>query len=239
MKKMMIIILSVMVLILAGCSSKNAENVATQKESVTEIQASTEEPTEKPTVEEKKETEQLTETEPPKQEEKTTVADNSNTESTKIKTDSTQSDNKSNEAEQPKDEPKEEPKVEQQAPVQPAKADYSPANVVSLATAKTKAAGKILLTDNLDSLLANGSISQEEYNSYYPYDGAGYYSVYVQTDLNTASTTSGRLLGSEDGIAQYIAEMLACESGPYFLIEYVGVYTNGSGDFYEFRCYRA
>ena len=49
-----------------------------------------------------------------------------------------------------------------------------------------------------------------------PYDGAGYYSVYVQTDLNTASTTSGRLLGSEDGIAQYIAEMLACESGPYF-----------------------
>ena len=169
----MIIILSVMVLILAGCSSKNAENVATQKESVTEIPASTEEPTEKPTVEEKKETEQLTETEPPKQEEKTTVADNSNTESTKIKTDSTQSDNKSNEAEQPKDEPKEEPKVEQQAPVQPAKADYSPANVVSLATAKTKAAGKILLTDNLDSLLANGSISQEEYNSYYPYDGAG------------------------------------------------------------------
>ena len=67
---MMIIILSVMVLILAGCSSKNAENVATQKESVTEIPASTEEPTEKPTVEEKKETEQLTETEPPKQEEK-------------------------------------------------------------------------------------------------------------------------------------------------------------------------
>lgn len=49
MKKMMIIILSVMVLILAGCSSKNAENVATQKESVTEIPASTEEPTEKPT----------------------------------------------------------------------------------------------------------------------------------------------------------------------------------------------
>lgn len=232
-----------MVLILAGCAGKKAETVATQKESVTETPTSTEESTEKPTVEEKKETEQITETETPKQEEKPAVADNSNTESTKKKTDSTQSENKSNEAEQPKDEPKEEPKeepkVEQQAPVQPAKADYSPANVVSLATSKTKAAGKTLLTDNLDSLLANGSISQEEYNSYYPYDGAGYYSVYVQTDLNTASTTSGRLLGSEDGIAQYIAEMLACESGPYFLIEYVGVYTNGSGDFYEFRCYRA
>ena len=190
-------------------------------------------------MEEKKETEQIADTEPPKQEEKPTVADNSNTESTKKKTESTQSENKSNEADQPKDELKEEPKVEQQASVLPVKVDYSPSNVVSMATAKTKAAGKILLTDNLDSLLANGSISQEEYNSYYPYDGAGYYTVYVQTDLNTASTTSGRLLGSEDGIAQYIADMLALESGPYFLIEYVGVYTNGSGKFYEFRCYRA
>ena len=239
MKKMVIIILSVMVLILAGCSSKKAKTVATQKESVTETPTSTEEPTEKPTVEEKKETEQIAETEPPKQEEKPTVADNSNTGITKKKTESTQSENKSNEADQPKDEPKEEPKVDQQAPVLPVKVDYSPSNVVSMATAKTKAAGKILLTDNLDSLLANGSISQEEYNSYYPYDGAGYYTVYVQTDLNTASTTSGRLLGSEDGIAQYIADMLALESGPYFLIEYVGVYTNGSGNFYEFRCYRA
>ena len=127
------------------------------------------------------------------QEEKQTVADNSNTESTKKKTESTQSENKSNEADQPKDELKEEPKVEQQASVLPVKVDYSPSNVVSMATAKTKSAGKILLTDNLDSLLANGSISQEEYNSYYPYDGAGYYTVYLQTDLYTASTTSGRL----------------------------------------------
>lgn len=58
-----------MVLILAGCSSKNAENVATQKESVTEIPASTEKPTEA-YCGKKEETEQLTETEPPKQEEK-------------------------------------------------------------------------------------------------------------------------------------------------------------------------
>ena len=229
-----------MVLILAGCTNKKAETVVTQQESVIETPTSTEEPTEKPIVEEKQEeTEQIAEEEPSKQEEKQTVADNSNTESTKKKTESTQSENKSNEADQPKDELKEEPKVEQQASVLPVKVDYSPSNVVSMATAKTKSAGKILLTDNLDSLLANGSISQEEYNSYYPYDGAGYYTVYVQTDLNTASTTSGRLLGSEDGIAQYIADMLALESGPYFLIEYVGVYTNGSGKFYEFRCYRA
>lgn len=121
----------------------------------------------------------------------------------------------------------------------PVFAAYSPQNVVSLATAKTKACGKVTLTDNLNSLLADGTITQEEYNEYYPYDGAGYYSVFVQTDLNAASTTSGRLLGSEDAIAQYIADMLSLESGPYFLIEYAGIYSTGNTDFYEFRCYRA
>ena len=38
---------------------------------------------------------------------------------------------------------------------------------------------------------------------------------------------------------QYIAETLALEPGPYFLIEYVGVYSVNGTDFYEFRCYRA
>lgn len=126
----------------------------------------------------------------------------------------------------------------QPEPKQEAKG-YSPQNVVSLATAKTKAYGKVTLTDNLNSLLAEGAITQEEYNEYYPYDGAGYYSVFVQTDLNRASTTSGKSLSSEDAIAQYIADMLGLESGQYFLIEYVGTYSTGGEDFYEFRCYRA
>ena len=124
-------------------------------------------------------------------------------------------------------------------PSQPTAVSYSPQTVVQLATAKTKAYGKILLTENLDRLLAEGKITQEEYNAYYPYDGAGYYSIFVETDLNIAQTTSGRLLGSVDGIAQYIAETLALEPGPYFLIEYVGVYSVNGTDFYEFRCYRA
>ena len=115
---------------------------------------------------------------------------------------------------------------------------YSPGNVVSLATSKCIAGGMIRTTDNLDNLLANGSITQEEYNDYYPYDGLGYYSVFVETDLNKASTTSGRLLGSEDGIADYIAGMLLLESNPYFLIEYAGTTDSGGQSFYEFRCYR-
>lgn len=62
--------------------------------------------------------------------------------------------------------------------------------------------------------------------------------MFVETDLNKAATTSGRLLGSEDAIATYIADMLLLESNPYFLIEYGGVTNSGGQDFYEFRCYR-
>lgn len=117
--------------------------------------------------------------------------------------------------------------------------DYNPNTIVKLATDKLKEKGKITLTDNLDRLLAEGSITQEEYNEYYPYDGAGYYSVFMETNLYDAKTTSGRKLSSEEEIAEHIAEMLAIEPGPYFLIEYAGVYTTGGNDFYEFRCYRA
>lgn len=117
--------------------------------------------------------------------------------------------------------------------------DYNPNTIVKLATEKLKAKGKITLTDNLDRLLAEGSITQEEYNEYYPYDGAGYYSVFMETNLYDARTTSGRKLSSEEEIAEHIADMLALEPGPYFLIEYAGVYTTGGNDFYEFRCYRA
>lgn len=123
-------------------------------------------------------------------------------------------------------------------PQESSEVSYSPGNVVSLATAKCQAGGMITTTDNLANLLAEGKITEEEYNDYYPYDGLGYYSVFVETDLNKAATTSGRLLGSEDAIATYIADMLLLESNPYFLIEYGGVTNSGGQDFYEFRCYR-
>lgn len=117
---------------------------------------------------------------------------------------------------------------------------YDPNYVVALATEKTKAYGKILVWENLDRLLAEGKITQEEYDEYYPYDGLedSYYSVFVETDLNKASTISGSLLVSEEGIADYIAGMLALETGPYFAISYAGIYEGTNGDFYEFRCHR-
>jgi len=119
-----------------------------------------------------------------------------------------------------------------------AAAPYSPDSVCSLAVAKCQAGGMVTTTDNLAGLLAEGKITQEEYNSYYPYDGLGYYSVFVETDLNKASTTSGRKLGSEEGIADYIAGMMLLETEPVFYIEYAGVYKLNGTDFYEFRCYR-
>ena len=115
---------------------------------------------------------------------------------------------------------------------------YNPVSVCSQAVAKCQAGGMITTTDNLANLLSEGKITQEEYNSYYPYDGLGYYSVFVETDLNRASTTSGRKLGSEDGIADYIAGMMLLETEPVFYIEYAGVYSLNGTDFYEFRCYR-
>lgn len=48
---------------------------------------------------------------------------------------------------------------------------YDADHVARLAVEKCKAAGMIPLPENLDSLLAEGKITQEEYNEYYPYDG--------------------------------------------------------------------
>ena len=123
---------------------------------------------------------------------------------------------------------------------QPASVAYSPQNIVSLATAKCQAGGMITTQQNLQNHLNDGSITQEEYNEYYPYDGmeGSYYSVFVETDLNKASTIDGQRLSSEDAIAGYIASMLLLETDPVFYISYDGVYTTGGTDYYEFRCHR-
>ena len=117
---------------------------------------------------------------------------------------------------------------------------YSPQNIVSLATAKCQAGGMITTQQNLQNHLNDGSITQEEYNEYYPYDGmeGSSYSVFVETDLNKASTIDGQRLSSEDAIAEYIASMLLLETDPVFYISYDGVYTTGGTDYYEFRCHR-
>ena len=115
---------------------------------------------------------------------------------------------------------------------------YDAERVARLVVEKCKAAGMITLPENLDRLLAEGKITQEEYNEYYPYDGCGYYSVFVETNLNLASTISGERLCSEEEIADYIAGMMVLEVEPYFYIECAGVYQGNSVEFYEFRCYR-
>lgn len=76
---------------------------------------------------------------------------------------------------------------------------YDPVSVCSQAVAKCQAGDMITTTDNLASLLAEGKITQEEYNSYYPYDGLGYYSVFVETDLNEASTRLAGNLATRTG----------------------------------------
>lgn len=62
--------------------------------------------------------------------------------------------------------------------------------------------------------------------------------VFVETDLNLASDIVGNKLGSVDGIADYIANMLLLETQPIFNVTYAGVYTLNGVEFYEFRCHR-
>lgn len=133
-----------------------------------------------------------------------------------------------------KPEAKPEPKPELQA------VSYSPEKVVSLAISKCQAGGMVTTEQHLKDNLNAGKITQEEYDEYYPLDGLedSYYSVFVNVDLNKAATTSGRTLGSEEEIAQYIADMLLLESDSVFNIRYTGTTKTSGETFYEFRCYR-
>jgi len=255
------ILLTVCTLILAGCSGQKeqpitesqsvestsqvekAENtgiVETEAVDIAEVE-STEEIVQAEAEESKKEPEPATEQEKPQQDaeksqpEETTPSQEKKAEPETLVATETPTPAQP-EPEQPKEQPAE---ALAEAETAAETAEYDPYEVVSLATAKTKAYGKISIPEDLDNMLAGGEITKEEHDEYYPYDGAGYYSVFVETDLNQAATTSGRKLGSVDGIASYIAEMLSLETGPYFYIEYAGVHSINGTDFHEFRCYRA
>ena len=52
------------------------------------------------------------------------------------------------------------------------------------------------------------------------------------------SSISGRTLGSEEEISQYVADMLLLESDSVFNIRYTGTTKTSGETFYEFRCYR-
>ena len=139
-----------------------------------------------------------------------------------------------------KTEEKPEPKPEPKPKPEPQEVSYNPDRVVSLAISKCQAGGMVTTEQNLLNNLNAGKITKEEYDEYYPLDGLedSYYSVFVNVDLNKAATTSGRTLGSEEEIAQYIADMLLLESDSVFNIRYTGTTKTSGETFYEFRCYR-
>lgn len=251
MKKIMIIFLSVICLVVGGCSKSDKSSDKKEAALVTETPSEA-------SSEKVEDTEQPTETPPEESTEKTTEDAKGEESNGSEEVNQDKQQNKTSDDDSVEEQKQETPKQQtnetqaaqptQQTPEQtqpeqtqaPSRVEYSPQNVVALATAKTKAAGKILLTENLDNMLASGQISQEEYNEYYPYDGAGYYSVFVDSNMAEARSVSGSTkFNSEDDIAQYIADMLVLESGPYFLIEYAGTYDYYGKQCYEFRCYRA
>ena len=141
---------------------------------------------------------------------------------------------------QPKPEENSKPEEKPEPKSEPQAVSYSPDRVVSLAISKCQAGGMVTTEQNLKDNLNAGKITKEEYDEYYPLDGLedSYYSVFVNVDLNKAATTSGRALGSEDAIAQYIADMLLLESDSVFNIRYTGTTKTSGETFYEFRCYR-
>ncbi len=141
---------------------------------------------------------------------------------------------------QPKPEENSKPEEKPEEKPEPQAVSYSPEKVVSLAISKCQAGGMVTTEQHLKDNLNAGKITQEEYNEYYPLDGLedSYYSVFVNVDLNKATTTSGRALGSEEAIAKYIAYMLLLESDNVFNIRYTGTTKTSGETFYEFRCYR-
>ncbi len=251
MKKVIYILLSVIVFSCFGCSNKQSEHKNDDNVGITEVKEDTT-ITEATIVEEKeevrKETTESEEIQVQTEDEK--LKDTKEDDSKNSSTDnSKKEDSKKDEGEpssqvvedKPTEKPAEKP-IEEVAPAkdeEPVFVSYDPQSVVSLATAKTKGYGKISIPEDLDRMLANGEITKEVYDQCYPYDGAGYYSVFVETNLAEASTTSGSKLETVDGIASYISGMLGTSPPTYFYIEYTGTSTVGGKEFYEFRCYRA
>lgn len=259
MKKLLFFLLSVVLIGSVGCGSKKDLSTEVTNTESTEVVNETVEPTtEAVTVEtedagtaQQESTEAVTEVD--------SSADTKDNQSDNISSEEKTADNKQSEEnkssdsqkseKQPKD-TKSEPASEQQPKPEenskpepkpePQAASYSPEKVVSLAISKCQAGGMVTTEQHLKDNLNAGKITQEEYDEYYPLDGLedSYYSVFVNVDLNKAATTSGRTLGSEEEIAQYIADMLLLESDSVFNIRYTGTTKTSGETFYEFRCYR-
>lgn len=228
------------------------QNVETETQTVSEdMENDSEESEPEAVTEEPEETPETTEPEKSVAAEDNKAKDSSSEEQTSAATekeqDSQKQSNTQNEPSQPqttepdtKPEPEPETPQESQQPSQPESVSYSPQRVVQLATEKTNAAGKIYIPDELDRMLAEGTITQEDYNDCYPTDGAGYLEFYVATDLKEARDVSGTVkFNSEDDIAANIAGMYNSLPQQYFYIEYHGTVMYGDKECYVFYCYRA
>lgn len=256
-KQRLLLLLSVTILLLAGCGGKEnqvteEQNVETETQTVLEALEDISEEKETETVTgQPEETQESSEPEESATAEDDKEKDNSSEGQTSSATEKEQgSQNQSNAQYEPSKpqttEPDTKPESELEAPQepqqhsQPEPGSYSPQRVVQLATEKTKAAGKIYIPDDLDRMLAEGTITQEDYNDCYPTDGAGYLEFYVATDLNEARDVSGTVkFNSEDDIAANIAGMYSSLPQQYFYIEYHGTMMYGDKECYVFYCYRA
>lgn len=267
MKKLLFFLLSVVLIGSVGCgSNKDLSTEVTNTESTEVVNETVEPTTEAVTVEtedagtaQQESTEAVTEVDSSadtkdtgkdnqsdniSSEEKT--ADNKQSEENKSsdsqKSEKQPKDTKSEPAseQQPKPEENSKPEEKPEEKPEPQAVSYSPEKVVSLAISKCQAGGMVTTEQHLKDNLNAGKITQEEYNEYYPLDGLedSYYSVFVNVDLNKATTTSGMALGSEEAIAKYIADMLLLESDNVFNIRYTGTTKTSGETFYEFRCYR-
>ncbi|MBQ9142530.1 MAG: hypothetical protein IJX63_12210 [Lachnospiraceae bacterium] len=258
MKKLLMILLSVIILSVAGCNTtKDVADVDNSGyEETIETEETTEEEADSDMVvfgDEDKETEPSETPAPTDEQEEEVEPSEASEEEAEPTTGSTEEVTPTpTEEPKPTPEPTEEP-IPEPTPVPTEESTpeptpepestfvaYDPNSVVSLAIAKCQAGGMITTQDNLANALAEGRITQAEYDEYYPYDGleSSYYSVFIETDLSKASTISGQPLTSEDAIATHIANMLLLENGKVFNIIYAGVYSSGGTDFYEFRCLR-
>ena len=256
-KQRLFLLLSVTILLLAGCGGKEnqvteEQNVETETQTVLEALEDISEEKETETVTgQPEETQESTGPEESATAEDDKEKDNSSegqtSSATKKEQDSQNQSNAQNEPSKPqttepdtKPEPQPEAPQAPQQPSQPESVSYSPQRVVQLAKEKTKAAGKIYISDDLDRMLAEGTITQEDYNDCYPTDGAGYLEFYVATDLNEARDVSGTVkFNSEDDIAANIAGMYSSLPQQYFYIEYHGTVMYGDKECYVFYCYRA
>lgn len=247
------LLLSVTVLLLAGCGGKGdqvteMQNVETESQAVVgESEDSPKESEPEEAVTEEPETETVEEPEP----EESAAKEDSRSEDggsngqpsaeQKPEQETQKPDEKQSETTQPQTTQQEpEQPLQPEQPAQPEPVSYSPERVVQLATEKTKADGKIYIPDDLDRMLAEGLLTQEDYNACYPTDGAGYLEFYVAADLNEARDVSGTVkFNSEDDIAANIAGMYHSLPQQYFYIEYHGTVMYGGKECYVFYCYRA